>query len=66
MNKIPKVFTHTSLKLNSFAVKQFNPKLIQKAFYLKIFLNLFTKKQEYEFDVIECEGFCEQPGTWIQ
>lgn len=33
--------------------------------FFKILLNTFSKKQEYEFDVVECEGFCENPGKWI-
>lgn len=66
LNKIPKVYTSTSFKLNFSNNQKFNKKLVQNKIGLKIFLNIFTKKQEYEFDVIECEGFCEKPGAWIQ
>lgn len=66
LSKIPKIYTKTSLKLDFYNTQELKHKLIGNQLLLKIFLNVFTKKQEYEFDVIECEGFCEQPGAWLQ
>ena len=60
LNKLPRVHTTTLIKLNNKG-KNF----ISHSVFLKILLNVFKKKQEYEFDVIECEGFCENPGQWI-
>jgi hypothetical protein len=28
-------------------------------------LNLFVINENYEFDVIECNSFCENTGKWI-
>ena len=64
LNKLPRVHTTTLMKLNS-KVNAKNKNFRYNNVFLKIFLNVFKKKQEYEFDVIECEGFCENPGKWI-
>lgn len=66
LNKIPKVYTNTSLKINLLTRTKFKYYSSQNSLFLKVFLNVFTKKQEYEFDVVECEGFCEQPGMWLK
>jgi hypothetical protein len=66
LNKIPKVFTNTNLKLDFNTRPKNNYYLTHNSVYIKVFLNVFTKKQEYEFDVVECEGFCEQPGKWLK
>ena len=62
LNKIPKVYTNTSLKLD---LSKKDIAIISNKLFLKIFLNIFLKKQNYEYDVIECEGFCENPGQWL-
>lgn len=66
LKKIPKVFTNTNLKLDFKTKSKRNYYPTQDSVFLKVFLNVFTKKQEYEFDVVECEGFCEQPGMWLK
>ena len=65
LNKIPKVHTATFLRLNLNNSSKNKTKLIQNKLFLKIFLNMFKKRENYEFDVIECEGFCEKPGQWL-
>lgn len=65
LNKIPKVYNNTSLKLNLTNLDKKEITLLSNKLFLKIFLNIFLKKQNYEFDVIECEGFCENPGQWL-
>ena len=62
LNKLPK--DKKTLILNfssnlSFPINQ--PSNID----LKIFMNIFKYRLIYEFDVIECEGFCESPGSWL-
>lgn len=64
LNKIPKVYTNSTLKINLNRTK-FSSSQLSTSLFLKVFLNVFTKKYEYEFDVVECEGFCEQPGIWL-
>ena len=66
LNKIPKVYTYTNFKINTINNSDCVNPLTSNSLFLKIFLNIFTKKQEYEFDVVECEGFCEQPGMWLK
>lgn len=56
LKKIPKVYTNTYLKIKLQK---------EKKVFLRILLNTFLKKQNYEFDVMECECFCEKPGQWI-
>lgn len=66
LNKIPKVYTNTIFKIKPLDKKYINSFSSSNSLFLKVFLNIFTKKQEYEFDVIECEGFCEHPGIWLK
>lgn len=66
LNKIPKVYTNTIFKIKPFDKKYVNSFSSSNSLFLKVFLNIFTKKQEYEFDVIECDGFCEHPGIWLK
>lgn len=66
LNKIPKVYTNTIFKIKPLDKKYINSSSSSNSLFLKVFLNIFTKKQEYEFDVIECEGFCEHPGIWLK
>lgn len=66
LNKIPKVYTKRTFKINSISSRNLQSFSKSNSLFLKVFLNIFTKKQEYEFDVIECEGFCEQPGMWLK
>lgn len=63
LNKIPKIYTDSYLKLNLDKGKNITR---SSKVFLKIFLNIFRKKQNYEFDVIECNGFCENPGQWLK
>nr|YP_010478930.1 hypothetical protein Ycf34 [Lietzensia polymorpha]UVI61235.1 hypothetical protein Ycf34 [Lietzensia polymorpha] len=60
--KMPKNYINIALDLN---VPNPNIVNIKQALSLKINLNNFIFRQKYEFDVIECEGFCEKPGNWI-
>jgi len=32
---------------------------------VNLYLHIFTKKYTEEFDVINCENFCESPAKWI-
>lgn len=64
LNKLPKVHTNSLLKLN-FKNHTMSKNFLDHGIFFKILLNTFSKKQEYEFDVVECEGFCENPGKWI-
>nr|AGI98647.1 hypothetical protein Ycf34 [Nannochloropsis gaditana] len=64
LNKLPKVYTDSSIKL-TFRSNINNKEFFTRSISFKILLNMFNKKQEYEFDVVECEGFCENPGIWI-
>jgi hypothetical protein len=61
---MPKNYINVALDLNVP-----NPNIVninvKQALSLKINLNNFIFRQKYEFDVIECEGFCEKPGNWI-
>lgn len=66
LNKIPKVYTNTIFKIKPLDKKYITSFSPSNSLFLKVFLNIFTKKQEYEFDVIECEGFCEHPGIWLK
>ena len=66
LNKIPKVYTNTAFKIEPLDKKYLTSFSSSNSFFLKVFLNIFTKKQEYEFDVIECDGFCEHPGIWLK
>lgn len=66
LNKIPKVYTNSSFKINTLHKNNLKYFYSSNSIFLKVFLNIFTKKQEYEFDVIECEGFCEHPGIWLK
>lgn len=66
LNKIPKVYTNRSLKIDLISNDKFGYCTTPNRLFLKVFLNIFTKKQEYEFDVVECEGFCEHPGMWLK
>jgi hypothetical protein len=66
LNKIPKVYNNTNFKINKLNSSDYRYHITSNSLFLKIFLNIFTKKQEYEFDVVECEGFCEQPGMWLK
>jgi len=66
LNKIPKVYTNTIFKIKPLNKKYINSFSSSNSLFLKVFFNIFTKKQEYEFDVIECEGFCEHPGIWLK
>ena len=66
LNKIPKVYTNTIFKIKPLDKNYINSFSSSNSLFLKVFLNIFTKKQEYEFDVIECEGFCEHPGIWLK
>lgn len=63
LTKMPKNFVQAKLKPVSKTINELN--LINKTLFLKIILNSFSFKQDFEFDVIECEAFCEQPGYWI-
>lgn len=62
LNKIPKVYSNNYFRLG-LSKKKINN--ISNKIFFKIFLNIFLKNQNYEFDVIECEGFCENPGHWL-
>nr|YP_009550329.1 hypothetical protein Ycf34 [Characiopsis acuta]QAA11351.1 hypothetical protein Ycf34 [Characiopsis acuta] len=64
INKIPKIFLELPviLKTNN---KHYSKFIFSKTLSIKILLNKFIRKQKYEFDVIECEGFCEKPGEWL-
>ena len=64
LNKLPKVYTNSILTLK-LKHHNFNNIILYKNIFLIIMLNIFNRKHEYEFDVIECEGFCENPGNWI-
>lgn len=64
LNKLPKVYTNRTLTLNLTQPKS-RKNLLHKNIFLTIMLNIFNNKHEYEFDVIECDGFCENPGKWI-
>ena len=64
INKIPKNFLELPINLKISKKKNLKHVYMQ-TLSLKIFLNNFTTKQKYEFDVIECEGFCEKPGEWL-
>ena len=66
LNKIPKVYTQTNLKINLSTISPFKSYKSLNSIFFKVLLNVFAKKQEYEFDVVECEGFCEQPGVWLK
>ena len=66
LNKIPKVYTNTIFKIKPLDKKYLTSFSSSNSVFLKVFLNIFTKKQEYEFDVIECDGFCEHPGIWLK
>lgn len=66
LNKIPKVYTNTIFKIKPLDKNYINSFSSSNSLFLKVFLNIFTKKQEYEFDVIECDGFCEHPGIWLK
>ena len=65
LNKLPRVHTLTPIKVTN-ELNNKSKNFMYNNIFLKILLNVFTKKQEYEFDVIECEGFCENPGKWIE
>nr|AHX25573.1 conserved hypothetical plastid protein Ycf34 [Microchloropsis salina] len=65
LNKLPKVYTDSSIKLTFRSNSNNNKEFFTRNISFKILLNMFNKKQEYEFDVVECEGFCENPGIWI-
>ena len=66
LNKIPKVYTNTTFKIKPLDKNDLTSFSSSNSVFLKVFLNIFTKKQEYEFDVIECDGFCEHPGIWLK
>ena len=66
LNKIPKVYTNNTFKINPLYQKKLKSSFSSSSIFLNVFLNIFTKKQEYEFDVITCEGFCEHPGIWLK
>ena len=66
LNKIPKVYTKTFLSVNLKHLNKRHYTWPPKEVFFKVFLNIFLKKQNYEFDVIECEGFCENPGQWLK
>jgi hypothetical protein len=61
---MPKNFLDIPIKLN-LKNKQNSNFINIQTLYLKIILNNFLIKQNFEFDVIECEGFCEKPGQWL-
>lgn len=64
INKIPKNFLELAINLKTNG-KENTKNIYMQTLSLKIFLNKFINKQKYEFDVIECEGFCENPGEWF-
>lgn len=68
LNKIPKVYTKTCFKTQKNYKVRTKRKVIfiKNKLSMKIVLNLFSKKQNYEFDVITCDGFCEKPGKWLE
>jgi hypothetical protein len=59
LNKLPKVYVTRALKL------KLKTHQLNKNIFLTVMLNIFNRKHEYEFDVTQCEGFCENPGKWI-
>jgi hypothetical protein len=64
LKKIPKNFVQSPLKFSN--KKDFNDfQILNKSLFLIIILNSFSYKQKFEFDVVKCEAFCEQPGYWI-
>lgn len=65
LHKIPKNFMQSHIKALNNKSTNHSKILIDKTLFLVINLNCFSKKQKYEFDVIECEGFCEKPGYWL-
>jgi hypothetical protein len=68
LHEIPKNFLKTSLNFNKGCVLfiENEPHIpFKQSIYLKIILNSFYLKQMFEFDVVECEGFCERPGYWL-
>lgn len=65
IQKIPKHILRLSLSMKLTDIKNtsfFN----QNSLNLKLILNSFIIKQNYEFDIIECDAFCELPGVWIK
>jgi hypothetical protein len=67
LRQIPKNFFRTPL---NFAQDQSQNKTeyyktLKETIALTIQLNRFCYKNTFEFDVIECEGFCENPGNWL-
>jgi hypothetical protein len=66
LSKIPKVHTNNTFKIDLLYQKKLKLSFSSSSVFLNVFLNIFTKKQEYEFDVIACEGFCEHPGIWLK
>lgn len=64
ISKIPKNYVNLPFNFSFYfplKTRSFN----RQSLSIKIVLNKFTKQQKYEFDVTECEGFCEKPGNWI-
>nr|YP_010478505.1 hypothetical protein ycf34 [Chlorobotrys sp.]UVI60810.1 hypothetical protein ycf34 [Chlorobotrys sp.] len=64
ITKIPKNYIYTSLNLTLSNLTPFNINSRQ-SLSLKIILNNIISKQKYEFDVVQCQGFCERPGKWL-
>lgn len=67
LTQIPKNFFKTSLILTArnLNTQSFFSTTFKESIDLKIQLNKFCSKNKFEFDVIQCEGFCESPGNWL-
>lgn len=63
--RIPKKFAQSIIKPIS-EIKSYNSKFLNKSLSIYIILNSFNQKKIFEFDVTECEAFCECPGEWIK
>jgi hypothetical protein len=67
LNRIPKNFLKIPLTFNYLKLSKKDKlyKNLKQSLNITINLNSFCSRQTYEFDVTECEGFCESPGYWL-